>query len=72
MKLKDFLSLTFLGTLLWNIVLVYLGRMAGEAWEKIASYVDFYSMIAVGVSLLIAVILGAVFVKKRFINTNRG
>ncbi|MBV4416151.1 DedA family protein [Clostridium tyrobutyricum] len=70
MKLSSFLILTISGTFIWNVVLVYLGRFAGNAWETIASYVDIYSIIAAVFFILIALILGAVFIKKRFIANN--
>lgn len=34
MKFGIFLVLTTIGSFVWNIVLVYLGAAAGEAWEK--------------------------------------
>lgn len=67
MNMKKFLLLTTLGTLIWNAVLVYLGRLAGEGWEKVSCYFDFYTMIAVVVMITIALILSFIFVKKRFL-----
>ncbi|MCG0275444.1 MAG: DedA family protein [Thermosediminibacteraceae bacterium] len=56
MKLSTFLLLTASGTFIWNVVLVYLGRFAGEAWETFASYVDLYSIIAVAIFVFIALL----------------
>jgi membrane protein DedA with SNARE-associated domain len=67
MKLAVFLPLTILGTLIWNTVLVYLGRLAGEAWEIVVSYLDLYSLITLMVFGLIALVIAAVFIKKRFL-----
>ncbi|WP_258361015.1 DedA family protein [Moorella sulfitireducens] len=67
MKLSVFLPLTTLGTLIWNTVLVYLGRLAGNAWETIAMYVNLYSMLAAASLLLAALLLGVVLIKRRFI-----
>ncbi|HBC95001.1 MAG TPA: alkaline phosphatase [Pelotomaculum sp.] len=66
MQLCPFLSLTAIGTFIWNVVLVFLGRVAGNAWETIAGYVDVYTMIALAAFVLIAIVVGAIFIKKRF------
>lgn len=50
MNFPAFLLLTTIGTAIWNFVLVYLGQVAGSAWESIAMYIDLYG-------LLIAVVL---------------
>lgn len=50
MSFPVFLLLTTIGTAIWNFVLVYLGQVAGSAWESIAMYIDLYG-------LLIAIIL---------------
>lgn len=67
MSLKSFILLTTIGTFIWNVILIYLGRFAGETWEKVASFVDFYSMAAAAVLGVIVLISGYVFIKKRFI-----
>ncbi|MGI9953086.1 DedA family protein [Moorellaceae bacterium AZ2] len=67
MKLEVFLPLTTLGTLIWNTVLVYLGRLAGNAWETIAMYLNLYSMLAAASLLLAALLLGGILIKRRFI-----
>ena len=66
MRMGIFLSLTAVGTFIWNVVLVFLGRLAGDAWGTIAGYVDTYGVIAAVIFALIAVIIGIIFVKKRF------
>ncbi|AKG33875.1 hypothetical protein VK70_04120 [Paenibacillus durus ATCC 35681] len=63
------MSLTVIGTFIWNVVLVFLGRITGNAWETIAGYVDVYAMIALAAFMLIAIVVGAIFIKKRFLNT---
>lgn len=62
MKLYPFLSLTVIGTFIWNVVLVFLGRIAGNVWETIAGYVDVYAMMALAAFVLIAIIVGAIFI----------
>lgn len=68
MKMSVFLLLTASGTAIWNIVLVFLGKFAGHTWENIANYVDLYSLIVLGVLVVLAVVIGVIFIKKRFLN----
>jgi len=67
-KPGPFLLFTVAGTFIWNTVLIFLGRIAGDAWENMAHYVDTYSMIALAVLILVVLAIGAVFVKRRFLN----
>ena len=67
-KPMPFLLLTVAGTFIWNTVLIFLGRVAGDAWESIAHYVDTYSMIALAVLVIVVLGIGAVFIKRRFLN----
>jgi membrane protein DedA with SNARE-associated domain len=68
MKFGKFVALTAAGTLVWNVVLVWLGRAMGSAWEQIAHMVDVYSLIALLVLVVVFAVVAAVFVKKRFID----
>ena len=68
MNFGSFLILTTFGTLIWNVVLVWLGRIAGDAWEKIAGYFDLYSTIALFFFIAVAGIIAIIFIKKRFFN----
>ncbi len=67
MKMNIFLPLTTIGSFIWNVVLIYLGRVAGEAWHNIVDYMDFYTTIVVIVFASITIIFGVVFVKRRFL-----
>lgn len=69
MKIGPFLLLTSLGTLIWNIVLAYLGKLAGDAWETVADYVDLYSLILIILLVLLVAYIVVKFVKKRFLTT---
>ena len=51
-----FLFLTTLGTLIWNTVLIYVGRIAGAAWPTIVAVIDTYSTAAF--FLLVTICLG--------------
>jgi len=67
-KMAPFLLFTVAGTFIWNTVLIFLGRVAGDAWENMAHYVDTYSMVALAVLFVAAAGIGAVFIKRRFLN----
>ena len=58
MPFVPFLVFTAAGSLLWNTVLVYAGRIAGDSWEKVSAafgvYSDLFLMIA-GISIAFAV-----------------
>ncbi|GKT02704.1 DedA family protein [Furfurilactobacillus sp. WILCCON 0119] len=60
MRWQPFLLLTALGTLIWNVVLILLGRAAGHAWTQVSSVVDTFSTV-VGVGLAVLVIAGMVW-----------
>jgi len=68
MQMGSFLLLTAAGTAIWNTVLVFLGKFAGDAWGNIANYVNVYSIIAVGVLAVIAIVVGVIFIKTRFLS----
>mgnify|MGYP005983349889 FL=1 len=53
---KVFVLLTTLGTLIWNIVLILLGRLAGEAWSEVSATIDSYSsFVLIGIIILIVI-----------------
>lgn len=55
MNFPLFLLLTFIGTLIWNTILVSVGAMLGEAWPKILAVTDVYSNViyfVIGVGIL--------------------
>ena len=59
MQFVPFLVFTAAGSLLWNTVLVYAGRIAGDSWEKVSAafgvYSDLFLKIA-GISIAFAVL----------------
>ncbi|MEG0691627.1 MAG: DedA family protein [Oscillospiraceae bacterium] len=66
MNLWVFLLLTTLGTSIWNIVLVWLGAIAGASWESIVGYIGIYStvvLVSIGIGGLLFLYW---FYKKRF------
>ena len=68
MSMSAFLLLTALGTVIWNVVLVYLGAFFGASWETAAGYMNTYSMVAAVVFAVLAVVLGVIYYKKRIKN----
>jgi membrane protein DedA with SNARE-associated domain len=71
MKIGVFLSLTAVGTAIWNIVLVFLGKFAGDAWGTVAGYFNIYSVIFAVIFVLLAIAAGIIFIKKRFLREHR-
>lgn len=65
MNVLLFLFLTTLGTLIWNIVLVYMGAAVGSSWEEIVGYMDIYSNVVYVLIGIGAIILIALYVRKR-------
>lgn len=66
MNIWVFLFLTTLGTSIWNIILVWLGTIAGESWGLIVEYMGIFSTVClaiIGVSTLAFLYW---FYKKRF------
>jgi membrane protein DedA with SNARE-associated domain len=54
MRLVTFVSLTALGSLLWNTGFVLAGYLLGESWWRVESYVDTYKYVVVGLAVVAA------------------
>ena len=65
MKVVPFLVFTTAGTLIWNIVLVYLGAQVGASWEEIVGYMDIYSTIIYVILFILGIILLILYLKKK-------
>jgi membrane protein DedA with SNARE-associated domain len=65
MKLGIFFLMTAIGSLVWNILLVYLGVTAGASWEKIVSGTDVYTKVTVIVLAVIFIVGAFLFIKKK-------
>ena len=65
MKLGLFFLLTTLGTLIWNIVLVYLGASVGSSWEVIVEKMDVFSDIVYVLLALLAIAFVIFYLKIR-------
>ena len=55
MDLKAFSILTFVGSFIWDIMLVYLGYTLGPKWESILSFFDQYTYISIAAFVLVFV-----------------
>lgn len=67
MNIRRFLLLTISGTLIWNSVLVFLGIIAGSAWNKIMNLIGIFSNIVLIILILALMVAIMVFIKKRFV-----
>ena len=56
MAIVPFLALTTVGSLIWNTVLITLGRIAGASWNRIAEYIGGYSDIVFGAFIVVFVL----------------
>ena len=59
-----FLLFTAMGTSIWNVVLVYLGAVAGDHWESILGYFDIYTYIGIGLLAVVALVIFIILYKK--------
>ena len=57
MNLPLFMLFTTIGTLIWNIVLIYLGQAVGGNWHAIVYYMDIYSRIIYIVLIILAIFI---------------
>lgn len=66
MSMFPFLILTIVGSLIWNTVLILLGRLTGESWRRVAGCIDGYSNIIL-ISFGVFFIFGTVsyYLKKK-------
>ncbi len=65
MPFLPFFLLTTAGSVLWNTVLVYLGALAGNSWEKIAASFGTYSDIALMVLLALVPLITLFFIRHK-------
>lgn len=65
MNIILFLVLTTAGTLIWNVVLVYLGASVGDSWQTIVDYMNVYSTIVYVILIVLALILVYLFIRKK-------
>ncbi len=57
MPLGRFILLTTLGSGMWNILLIWCGRLLGENWSRVAGLVGSFSNVVLAILAIVAVIL---------------
>ncbi len=65
MSISKFLLYTFLGSLIWNTVLVFLGNLLGERWHDIVNIFNTYSKLAFIVLLIAFIIFIIIYYNKK-------
>lgn len=65
MNFVIFLIFTTFGTLIWNIILVWLGASLGSSWDVIVEYMDVYSNMVYTFLFLVVIFLLIIFIKRR-------
>ena len=45
MPFIKFIVYTFIGSLIWNFLLIYIGKLAGDSWQVVSKYISEYSKI---------------------------
>lgn len=65
MNFVIFLIFTTFGTLMWNIILVWLGASLGSSWDVIVEYMDVYSNVVYTFLFLVVIFLLIIFIKRR-------
>lgn len=65
MNIPLFILFTTLGTLIWNMVLIYLGQAVGENWHAIVYYMDIYSKIIYLVLLVLVIFIIWKWIKRQ-------
>ena len=71
MKMPKFLLYTTVGSLIWNSVLVIIGSLLGDNWEKLVVVMDEYSTIALILIILLFIVLVFMFYKNKFNKRNK-
>lgn len=65
MNFRKFLVLTTLGTLIWNSVLISLGKMLGENWNDVVIVLDNYSEVVKIIIIMVFVIYAFKYMIRR-------
>lgn len=66
MNFTVFIFFTTIGTIIWNIILVFLGAKVGGSWTEIVHYMDVYSSIVYTFLICIGGILLVAWMIRRF------
>ncbi|HKU32334.1 MAG TPA: DedA family protein [Candidatus Nitrosotalea sp.] len=61
MNLKRFVAFTFIGSVIWNTALTFIGLKLGQEWESIRKYSNYFDVLVIAI-VVIAIV---VYLKKR-------
>jgi membrane protein DedA with SNARE-associated domain len=65
MKIVPFIAYTFVGSAVWNIVLIGAGAILGESWDAVADYISIFQYLVIAGILLLAVRFAITIIKRR-------
>lgn len=65
MKLSQFFTLTFIGSFIWNTVIISLGALTGDAWENNIIYIKLYSDVVI---ILFVILIICYIIYRKFKN----
>jgi membrane protein DedA with SNARE-associated domain len=58
MPFAKFVTFTFFGSLIWSVILVFLGYFLGDSWERLSETLsDYFTVISVLVLLSVAIVI---------------
>lgn len=57
MNFWQFVSFSALGALIWNGVMIYLGKAVGSHWHSVLSYIDYYSKFFILILIVLCIIV---------------
>ena len=55
MKLIPYIAYTFIGSLVWNILLIGAGALLGDNWERVGSYVGVFQWVVIALVIAVGV-----------------
>lgn len=64
MSLPRFIVLTTIGSLVWNLILVYAGKQLGANWEDVTNVVETYAL-PLRIAVVLAFLAGVVWLLRR-------
>lgn len=57
MNFWQFVSFSALGALIWNGVMIYLGKAVGSHWHSVLGYIDYYSKFFIGILIILCLVI---------------
>ncbi len=65
MKIVPFIAYTFVGSAVWNIVLIGAGAILGNNWDAVADYISIFQYLVIASILLFVVRFAFTIIKRR-------